>query len=475
MADFAAWCVPLLADDVGSREEAVVRPPAAGPRSPFEVRFPRWDTPALRGLVELLRDAATPLADRPVLDIASSLGTVGARFLDPDDPLRRRALELLPATAGVSAPMARAILDGMAADWTTPRLESLLEVDLGDASVLDGFVDRPGRGRVRALGAPFAVHLASGSVPGVSTTSLIRSLLVKTAVLLKPGRGDVVLPVLFLGALAESDPALAEAAAVLYWPGGEEATEDVVLAAADLVVAYGSDASVASVRRRLPPHVPLVRYHHRSSIAVVGREALAVGTMEGAAADAARAVALFDQRGCVSPQLFWVEEGGERSPRDFAGALARALDRIEEELPSGVLTDAGASALQQLRGAAELRAAAGEDIAVWSGGTTPWTVIYEGATGPGAGGGPLRFARVRPVADARRPWTGLLAPFRHHLQTVAVAGLGSRTEEVAELLARAGGVRVTSLERAPWPPPWWHHDGEGPLRSLIRWIDLEDC
>ena len=46
-------------------------------------------------------------------------------------------------------------------------------------------------------------------------------------------------------------------------------------------------------------------------------------------------------------------------------------------------------------------------------------------------------------------------------------------EAMGEALASIGASRVTSLSDAPWPPPWWHHDGGGPLRSLVRWTDLE--
>ena len=45
---------------------------------------------------------------------------------------------------------------------------------------------------------------------------------------------------------------------------------------------------------------------------------------------------------------------------------------------------------------------------------------------------------------------------------------------LAEAFCRAGATRVTSFEKAPWPPPWWHHDGASVLAGLIRWIDLEE-
>ncbi|HZD04333.1 MAG TPA: acyl-CoA reductase [Longimicrobiales bacterium] len=509
MGEFRAWCVPGVEEEGGvgrpsgggaSGAGGAVVEAGAGGGGALRLRCLELDAPAMGRIVARLRGARRGLLERPVDEIAQRLGRVGLRFLDGGDPVRARALELLPPGVGISGPMAVAIVDGMAADWTPERLLGLLRAEFGDPAVLDRLVDRnggggtvparpggsergarsmgaragsPGAGRIRALGAALAVHLSSGTVPGVSVTSLVRSLLVKSPVLLKPGRGDVVLPVLFLEALAAEDPELAAAAAVIYWPGGEGEAEAAALEAADLVVVYGSDGVVAAVRRRLGPHVPMVAYHHRVSAALVGREALRPGPLEAAARQAARAVALFDQRGCVSPRVVWVEEGGEVGPRDFARALTRALARLEEELPSGVLNDVEASALQQLRGTAELREAAGEDFAVWAGGDAPWTVVYEG--GPGVEGGAAggRLVRVRGVPDAL-DLGDRLAPLAPHLQTVAVCGLGGRIDAVAEHLARAGAGRIASLDGAPWPPPWWHHDGRGPLQALVRWVDVEE-
>ncbi|MFO8174537.1 MAG: hypothetical protein R6T96_09665 [Longimicrobiales bacterium] len=45
---------------------------------------------------------------------------------------------------------------------------------------------------------------------------------------------------------------------------------------------------------------------------------------------------------------------------------------------------------------------------------------------------------------------------------------------MAEALAGLGVSRVAPLETMAWPTAWWHHDGTGPLRSLVRWTDLED-
>ena len=124
-----------------------------------------------------------------------------------------------------------------------------------------------------------------------------------------------------------------------------------------------------------------------------------------------------------------------------------------------------------MRGTAELMQAAGRGR-LWSGAGATWTVVLDPdpAFEPSCLG---RTIRVKPVAGVKA-LLEVVRPFRRHLQTVGIAGLADATAtELAEGLARLGPVRIAPLETAPWPPPWWHHDGVGPLASLLRWTDLE--
>ena len=437
-----------------------------------EVRYPTlapgdWDR-----LLDALRAASESLAERPVSDVVGSVGRTAERFLDPADPMRRAALEWLVPTAGISAEMADVVLTGMARDWTGERLSELLKRELGVPEVLDGF-QRLDSGRiVRAAGPVLSLHVGAGTVPGVSVSSLIRALLVKSAVLLKPGKGDVALPVLFARALAEEDPRLAAGLAVAYWPGGASPAETLALASAEVVVAYGSSESVTALRDRTPVTARFVPYHHRVSLGMVGREALAADLASQTAAAAAAAVSMFDQRGCVSPHVLYAERGGVVSPEAWAAVLAEAMADIEAGLPAGHLTPDEASALHQLRGAAELEEASGSGSRVYRGDTGSWTVIYQES--------PAftlscqnRVVYVKPVSHLEEV-PELLRDLRRVLQTVALTGSGDRRGHLATALGRAGVTRVTSFEAAPWPPPWWHHDGSSVFDGLIRWIDLEE-
>jgi hypothetical protein len=79
---------------------------------------------------------------------------------------------------------------------------------------------------------------------------------------------------------------------------------------------------------------------------------------------------------------------------------------------------------------------------------------------------------VKPVADVLE-LPRLVSPLGRHLQTVAVAGCGARLERLAGGLTEVGVSRVAGFGAVPFPAPWWHHDGQGPLRALVRWADLE--
>lgn len=432
-------------------------------------------TPAeLDALIDRVIEArAHHLVDRPVDEIVAAIDRVAARFLREGDPLRAEAIQGVHSATGHSPAMARLIVDGMAADWRAGPLRCLLAAEFGDPGALDRFVARADGRRSRAFGPSLTMHVFSGNVPGVSVTSLIRALLVKSASVGKTAAAEPVMAPLFVRALAEEDPGLGECVAITRWRGGDEALEAVALARADAVIVYGSGETVRSLRERTPPGTRFLGYPHRISFGVVAREALTdEGTARQLAEDAALAVATFDQRGCVSPQLVYVETGGSISPEAWATLLAAELDRLESELPRGAVTAEEAAAIRQLRARAEFAELAGSGVRLHaSADGTAWTVVYD--PDPGFGASCLnRTVSVRPVTSIDEI-PGLVAAASTVLQTVAFAGPADRRERFAGNIGALGASRVTSFRRMPWPAPSWHHDGRPPLGDLVRWCDVE--
>ena len=458
---FDAWYLPGVEPDGMATLEL----------GPLTCRYPVPTTELIAGSIRVLREAGRALRERPVAELARVIAAAAARLADTDDPLRAEAVRLVGAATGYSDAMTRLVLDRMTDDWTTDALQRLLTAERGDPGVLDGFRPAaPGR-LTRAYGPDLAFQVFAGNVPGVAVTSLVRALLVKAPSLGKLASGQPVLPVLFARALESVDPEAARALAITYWPGGSEDAEWRAVEAADTVVVYGGEEAVAAYRQRARGR-RLVVHGPRFSVGLVAADALDED-LPTLARDVARAVAIFDQHGCVSPHAIWVEETPAVTAADFAEALAAALAETESELPRGRVSPGEASTIQQERAAAELKghAPSASGTRVLAGGGTRWTVVHDPE--PALRASCLnRFVRVHPIPDLAEA-VDLLAHAGGQLQSVALAGGQDRRDRLAHHLAGVGATRVTTFRRLPWPPPDWHHDGHEPIRELIRWVDLE--
>jgi hypothetical protein len=438
-----------------------------------EIRIAQLTPAALSRQVDGLIEAGEQLVrGRSVESIVTSVGRAAERLLDRSDPLRVAAETALPAITGASPPMIRTVLDRMAADWRADRLRNLLDAEFVDPQVLERF--RPRRSvdgiEARAIGPRLTTHFFSGNVPGVAVTSLIRAALVRSPSLGKTAVGEPLLPALFARALAEVDPQLGAALAVAYWSGGDQELEGVALERAEAVIAYGGNDAIRAIRERVPAHARFLAYGHRVSFGMVARERL---TREGAAALAAGAaqdIATFDQQGCVSPHLFYVEEGGETSAAGWAELLAGALADAERQLPRGRLSPSESSAIRQLRGEMEFAQLAGRGVVLHASPEgTSWTVILD--LDPTFEASCLnRTVRVKPVSSLEQV-PALAARVGPLLQTVGLAAPPERALAMAEALGRIGASRIAHVGEMAWPPPHWLHDGRPPLADLVRWVD----
>jgi hypothetical protein len=445
-----------------------------GPQEELALRVPVLTPAGLAAVmarVAAARDAY--LAELPVARVATAIDRAISRWLDPFSRWRRLAEQALPAITGYSAPMVRKGLPGYLATFRRENLWRMLEAELGNPVYLDGFQPR-GRlgGRSRAYGPRLATHVFAGNVPGLPAQSLVAALLAKAACLGKAASEEPLFPALFAASLAEVDPRLGACLAVTWWPGGTEALEAVAFGQADAVIAYGSEATIQSIRARVPGGTRFVAYNHKLSFGVIGREALAPDRQADTAARAAYDAAKYDQQGCLSPHLFYVERGGATSPRAFAAALARAMAAAEEAMPRGRLALDEAAAIREARTAAEVRALGDDAVEVHaSPGGTAWTVLYD--EDPAFAASCLnRTVRVKPVDDVLAV-PALLGPVQRYLQTAGVAQPEPRLLALADRLGRLGLDRVCPLGQMPDPSPGWHHDGRYNVLDLLRWTDVE--
>ncbi len=416
----------------------------------------------------------TYLARLPVAEIVETLDLSVGLWLEAGSPWLDTAGRRIAATTPYSEAMVRAGITRLLEGCRKDGLFTLLEAELGDPEVLDGFRPRPGaRGSHRALGPALTTHIFSGNVPGLPAVSLVHGLLVKSANLGKPAADEPIFPALFIRSIASVDFRLAASVAILPWTGGDAAVETAAFAASEAVIAYGSDDSIESVRSRVPPGVRFVGHGHRLSLAVIGREAMEPGGVASLAERVAHDVSLFDQQGCVSPHVVYVEGGGGVPPEAFAEGLAAAMAAFERRMPRGRLTIEEGSAIRLARAEAELRELRGDRVRLLaSPGGTAWTVIYEedAAFVPSCLN---RVVRVKALADLG-DLPALLRPISRYLQTVGAAMSPERRNRLADLLAPLGVCRICPIGEMPHPPLHWHHDGGFSLLPLLKWTAIEE-
>ena len=183
-------------------------------------------------------------------------------------------------------------------------------------------------------------------------------------------------------------------------------------------------------------------------------------------------MAAWNQLGCLSPHVIYVQQRGAQSPEQFAEILAEELARLEEIEPRGALPVQTAAAIASRRSFYEVRAAHSPDTRHWSSqNSTAWTVVYE--ADPRFQLSCLhRFVYVKPADD-------LTEALRHaesvrgNVSTVGLAAPEDQALGLATELARWGVPRVCALGRMQTPPLAWRHDGRPPLGDLITWTDLE--
>jgi hypothetical protein len=423
---------------------------------------------ALRELLATVRAAGLEvLTRRPASEIIQAIDAATRGLVEPGRPLHDELVALLPELTGYSREMIEIGLERMGANWTAAALTDAMTGEFGSIDVLDDFQIRGSGGRQRAFGPSLTVHIFSGNIPGVSVSSLIRALCVKSPSLGKTAAGEPYFAVCFARALAEVDPELASCLAVCYWPGGSVDLERVAFSEAEAVIAYGSDEAIADIACLVPPQVRFVPYPNRVGVALVSASALTQSGVGALARAAAGDVVIFDQQGCVSPHTIYAQRGGEVEPLEFARMLADALAELADEIPRGVMSPGESSLIHQLRAQAEIRGA--EVFASERG--TEWTVIFEGRKGfePSPLNRMIHVRAVDDLADAALA----LEPVGRHLQTVAVAAQPEEVEVLAGRLGGIGATRLVPVGEAAWPAPGWHHDGRFQFMDLVRFVDLE--
>ena len=243
-------------------------------------------------------------------------------------------------------------------------LMGLIEAELGHPDALDRFLPYGGH-QTRALGPCMILHIISGNTPHAGLQSLIRGLLLGAYNWCKiPSSG---LPE--IAAFREELPLeLARRVMIATELPGDWLDQ------ADAVVVFGSDETVEHFRKRVRADQRFLPHAHRISFGVVFDD-----PEFASVADAAKSASLYNQQGCLSPHLYYVDR---KIARAYAERLAGAMAEFEKTTPRGPVSLEEQGQIAVLRKDFAFRASLGVEEgdapALWeSPGSTAWTVLFD--------------------------------------------------------------------------------------------------
>src|SRR5450432_936850 len=425
----------------------------------------------------LKRNREQYLANRSTQSLINLLCDVADGWLQTENPFRKLALELGPAETGFSSATLERGLDSFFKQFTPENFSALLLQELGHGHRLDKMISTGAEEKLNhaamALGPEFLVHITAGNIPNPALSGIILGLLTRSAQFVKCASGSSFLPRLFAHSIYDADPKLGACFEIAEWRGGDIELENALFAGADCVTATGSDETLDEIRRQLPLRTRFLGYGHRVSFGFVAHEVLYGSRGKKIVAAAADDVVAWNQLGCLSPHVIYVQLGGEISPEHFAQLLAEELEKREAIEPRGELPAEHAATIASRRGIYEVRAAhSPESTRHWcSKDSTAWTVIYE-ADARFQLSCLNRFIYVKAVADLTAALRGA-DDIRGKVSTVGIAVPDDKAQEIATQLARWGATRVCPLGQMQNPPLTWRHDGRPALGDLVTWTDWE--
>ncbi|HEY0613219.1 MAG TPA: acyl-CoA reductase [Candidatus Elarobacter sp.] len=410
------------------------------------------------------RAAATgALRALPAARIASFLADAAERWSDADFAPRVRATEAIAARLGYSAPVVEYALDRLFLGITRDALEAAIASELGTLGALDGVVERRGAPAAWARGVDRAVIVSSETTIGVALAPALFALCAKCDVVVKD-RGDALVAA-FFATLAEEHPAFGAAARARVWTGGDDPSEDALLAGAGTLVAFGRDETLRAIRARGGTDTRFVGFGRRASIGFLARDE-AAALDDRLAERIARDALLYDGEGCLSLHALFVEAEAEGAALARAArTLAAACERVAVEFPGGERPAAVAAQTASYRNLAAFRAAGGRGAVLRAGDAT--LVVDPPSDEP-----PPFLPRVLPIVPVSGDdaIAAYCAAQRLPVQAIGVVWPSPRAVALAE---RIGAVRVAPFGELQAPPLAGHHGGAPRIADFVRWIDRD--
>jgi Acyl-CoA reductase (LuxC) len=414
------------------------------------------------------RTEVPPLLNVPLREIIDFLVETGQRLVAPDNAYVHECFERMAATHILPRSVFEAVGKHAVAYLDRRILEREVEQNFPDPGALDGWVakqDFTGRKSFVRAYAPRMIHVLPGNSPGVAIKSVAQGALVKGINLFKMSSADPFYMVAILRTMAAIDPdhPVVRSMSAIYWRGGDEAVENVLFRPQyfDKVVAWGGGDAIKNVVKYVGPGFQLVSFDPKTSISMIGREALASEEAMDRAADCAAAdLMMLNQEACAASRYQFVE-GPEELVDRFCAKFQRRI--AERAAASGDIRPLSLDLKEEV----EALMMMDDEYGVWGKADGRGLVIRSDA--------PVDFHPINKIGNVVRV-DHLDQAVRYVNVATQTIGFAPETRmaDYRDRLGAGGAQRVCRLGDAGPSTvgnPW---DGMYPLHRFVHWMVHED-
>ena len=421
----------------------------------------------------LRRNRNQYLAGRTTEQMISLLANVAQEWLDEAYPFRQQAIAECEKI-GVTKQVLEQGLTAFFSEVTQKNLRALILQDVGHLDRLEKFCSSEielTNDRASFAKAPeLLVQMVLGKFHSEAFLNLTLGLLLRSAQFFVATPGYSTLLRLFAHSIYQIEPKIGACIEIAEWD--DQQLDDIIFLNADGLTIAGTERSIADLKRRMPPSLPLATYAAQVSFAYIAREALQGSNPLRLARAAASDISGWNQFGTNSPHIIYVEHGGSIEVSKFAELLSEAMQLREETHPRGNIENPALSAIRARRQFYETRAGSSERTKIWkSPESTAWTVVFEAD--------PLfqqsclnRFIFVKAVTGITEVIQSAES-VRGKIATIALEAGDQRIAELAQHFATWGANRICKLGNMQEPSLLFRRNGRPSLARLVSWVDWE--
>lgn len=266
-------------------------------------------------------------------------------WLNPKYELRQQAIDKASIEFGLSKENFTLALDWIFSEWHEDNFLEMIK-------------------HCPFTGISNAIQILAGNTPAVIAQAFLQGVILQVPQIIKASSRCILFPQL----IHQSFSSISKRLSQLFYleHNHESANFKDKIKAADLVIAYGNDASIANIKKYLSSKTIFIGHGHAGSAAIILKEAANNDSLEKLAWD----MLSYDQRGCLSPRVTFVQQGGQLQPAECAKLFAsKILSKYALKLPRGCLFSGEAAAILQARSVYRFRGQ------VYEG--SDWTVCFD--------------------------------------------------------------------------------------------------